>query len=115
MDTVGLLVGVSSVAVGLITVLICLPLLRGQIPRNNLYGFRLAEAFQSDEAWTQINRYGARRMISWAIPLILLGVATCFLPLSQQPWLTGGLALMPVVFVLAPAYETWKYARVTRR
>ena len=90
---------------------LAVPLARGHVRRNVLYGVRIAESLRSDEAWAEINRYGGRRMIIWSLPLIAVGIAAFFLPLRSRTGLTMFLGFAPLVFVLAPVVETWRFAR----
>jgi hypothetical protein len=111
MDPVAITIGVGWMAVGLLTIGLAIPLLQGNIGRNALYGVRFRQSFQSEEAWFAINRYGAKRMIIWALPVIAIGVATLPFPLQRHPLLALLFGFAPLVFVLIPAIDTWYYAR----
>jgi hypothetical protein len=90
---------------------VAVPLLRGRVRRNAFFGVRFAESMQSDEAWLAINRYGARRMIEWSGPLIVVGVVSLLLPLESHFALAMTMGLAPLVFVFAPLVQTYRYAR----
>jgi hypothetical protein len=111
MDAVAVTIGLSWTLIGLLCIALAIPLIKGKVPRNSLYGVRFPQSFQSDEAWLAINRYGGRRMILWAIPLIAVGVASFFLPLQSHPGFTLALGFAPLVFVLIPVIESWRFAR----
>ncbi len=111
MDVVGIIVGVSWIFVGLVCVGLAIPLMNGKVGRNPFYGMRYAKAFESDEAWFAINRYGGRRMFFWSLPLIAIGVVCLFLPLSSHPAMALFAGFAPLVFVFIPAVETWRFAR----
>ncbi len=98
-------------AVGLLSMGLAVPLLQGKVGRNALYGVRFRQSFQSDEAWFAINRYGAQRMMIWALPMIAIGIAVLFLPLQTRPFWALLLGFLPLAFVLIPAIDTWHYAR----
>jgi SdpI/YfhL protein family len=85
MDPVAITISVGWIAAGLLKIGLAIPLLQGKVRRNALYGVRFRQSFQSDEAWFVINRYGAKRMIIWALPMIVLGVATIAFPLQRYP------------------------------
>lgn len=50
-----------------------IPLILGLIPRNRIYGIRLAKTLASDEAWYRANRFGGIVMLIGS--LIYLAVA----------------------------------------
>ena len=110
MDPTGIAIGFSNIFTGGIVLLLALPLLRGSIKPNHLYGVRFAQAFASDQAWYEINRYGARRLIFWSIPVVLLGVVAIFLPLGSSFAATLLFACAPLIVVI-PAIESWRFAR----
>jgi hypothetical protein len=111
MDAVSITVGTSWTLVGLIVIGLAIPLVRGQIGRNGLYGVRFPQSFQSDDARYAINRFGGRCMIAWAVPLTLVGVACFFIPLQSHTGLTLILGFAPLAFVLAPCLQAWRFAR----
>jgi hypothetical protein len=111
MDIVSMTIAGGWIAAGLLTIGLAIPLLQGKIGRNALYGARFRKSFQSDDAWFAINRYGAKRMILWALPMILVGITTLTIPLQSRPVFALLLGLAPLVFVLIPALDTWNFAR----
>lgn len=111
MDTVSVTVGISWMAGGLLMLGLSIPLMRGRVGRNPIYGVRFPRSFQSGDAWTAINRFGGRRLAVWSVPLILVGLVSLFLPLQSNPGLALLLGFGPLVFVLIPAIESWRYAR----
>lgn len=70
-----------SIFCGILFIVVSLPLLRGSIPMNRFYGFRISQAFTSDANWYVINKYGAKALILWSIVMISSGVL--FLLLGQ--------------------------------
>src|SRR5436305_318054 len=102
MDTVATTIGVAWIAVGLLTIGMAIPLLQGKVGPNAQFGIRFRECFQSNEAWFAINRYGAKRMIIAAVPMIVSGVATLFIPLQTRPSWALLLGLAPLAFILIP-------------
>ena len=115
MDAVAAIVGVSWMLLGLLTIGLAIPLLLGKVGRNRVYGVRFLRSFESDEAWYAINRYGAKRMLVWAPLLIAVGLVALFLPLRTHPGWTIVFGFAPLVFVIVPAAEAWKFARNYRR
>jgi hypothetical protein len=110
MDPVALIIGVSWIALGLLVTAAAIPLVRGKVARNGLYGVRLPQSFTSDDAWYAINRFGGRRLILWAAPMIAVGIVCLFLPLRAHPVRTLILGFSPLAFILAPAIQTWRFA-----
>jgi hypothetical protein len=105
-----LILGASNCLSAMLFMLLAIPLMLGRIKRNVWYGVRFRQSFASDEAWQAINRYGARRLFVWSIPLVAIGVVAFFLPLDGHPLLVMAVGLAPLV-VLAPAWESWRFAR----
>ena len=111
MDAVATTVGLSLIAMGVVSIGLAIPLLQGKIGRNAMYGMRFRQSFQSDAAWFAINRYGAKRMIAWAAPIIALGCAALFLPLSAHPTFSLLFACLPLGFLLIAVLDTWRFAK----
>jgi hypothetical protein len=111
MDPVSMTVGISWTVAGLLCIALGIPLARGHVGRNALYGVRLPQSLQSDEAWFAINRFGGKRLIVWSLPLIVVGVVSFFLPLRGRTGLTLTLGFAPLLFILIPAVEIWRFAR----
>jgi hypothetical protein len=106
-----LFIGVSPLAVATLVGLLCIPLLRGRIPRNRLYGMRFAKSFESEENWLRINRYGARRFVLWSAVLFTTGLAIILVPLSESNGALLLSALAPAIVYVWAAIETHRYAR----
>jgi len=111
MDPVALTIGISWTLVGFICVAAAIPLVRGRVGRNSLYGVRFPQSFQSDDAWYAINRFGGQRLIVWAVPMIAVGIVSFFEPLQNHIGLTLVLGFAPLIFVLIPVLESWRFAR----
>jgi hypothetical protein len=103
-----MIIAAANVGTGLLFILISLPLLKGRIPMNHFYGMRIRRAFESDENWYRINRYGARQLILWSIPVILTGILALFIKFDDADNL-------PVLFLLAPAVAAITSALITYR
>ncbi|PKN33967.1 MAG: hypothetical protein CVU61_11035 [Deltaproteobacteria bacterium HGW-Deltaproteobacteria-19] len=72
---------VTLIVVGIVLFLVSLPLYVGKIKRNSIYGFRIAKAFESEENWYAVNRFGAGAMMLWSVVLAMVGIAC----LNVQP------------------------------
>ncbi len=75
---------------------LALPLMRGKVKRNEVYGVRFAAAMESDEAWDRYNRIGGRYMLIWSIVIGALGLICLWFPPLTGFWIW--------FFGLAPAY-----------
>ena len=111
MDPVALIIGLSWIFAALAITGVAIPLLRGRVRRNDYYGVRFAESLQSDEAWLDINRHGAVRMIVWSVPLLVVGIVSLFLPLQSHFGWALALGLAPLIFIFVPLIQTYRYAR----
>lgn len=94
MDAVSLTIGLSTIAVSLLTAGLSVPMATGRTRRNHLYGARLSASMASDEAWDAVNRYAGRQLIFASVPVLIFGVVALFLPFKQYPLLT---ALCPAI------------------
>ncbi len=110
MDATSIALGLSNIFVGTLMIVISLPLARRKVPMNRLYGVRFKKSFESEENWYAINAYGGRLFIMWSVPLVLIGVATFFLPLEGKPFRITLLACAPLI-LLVPAFMSCRYAR----
>jgi hypothetical protein len=111
MDAVAVTVGIGWTLGGALCFALSIPLARGHVGRNALYGARFPESFASDEAWFAINRFAGRRLAVWSVPLIAVGLVSFFLPLQTHTMLMLVLGFGPLVFLLVPLVQSWRFAR----
>ena len=109
--TENLTMGAVFVLAGALVIAVCLPLLKGQIKPNALYGIRMAKSFESDENWYKMNHYGAKQMILWAGVMMAFGLAMFFLPLQGNKIFATFIATIPVTLMLIPAFQIYSYAK----
>ncbi|MEM1443919.1 MAG: SdpI family protein [Verrucomicrobiota bacterium] len=69
-----LLIAILCLSTGFLCGVLCLPLITKGVGPNPTYGFRIKEAFQSDEAWFAINAYGGKWMLIWSLVIVALGL-----------------------------------------
>ena len=110
MDKTALILGTSLVGLAMVMILLGLPLLMRKIPMNRGYGARFKKSFESEENWYRINAYSAKQLILWSLPLMIIGMATLFLPLAEHPGWTQALALSPLLTV-APCLLSYRHAK----
>ena len=100
-------IATPSILCGILFIVISLPLLRGSIPMNRFYGFRISKAFTSNANGDAINKDGAKALIFLSIVMIASGVLLLFLGLPST--LAG---LIPLVVCTAAAiFQTVHFAR----
>ena len=90
---------------GILFIGISIPLLRGKIPMNGSYGFRIRKAFASDDNWYAINKYGAKQLVIWSSLVVAAGVVLLFVPIPPI------LRVIPLILGLTIAIaRTLRYA-----
>lgn len=92
---------------GLVVIMVCLPLYLGRIKRNIVYGFRIRKAFESEQNWYEINRYGAKSLIIWATFLMAVGIVCLYI--SPESVLTT--AKIGFISIIVPILLTINYAK----
>lgn len=91
---------------GILFIALSIPLLKGKIPKNQLYGFRIQKAFASDDNWYAINKYGAKQLIVCASLLIVAGIVLQFVRITPP------LNVIPLLLATAiPIVKTILFAR----
>ena len=110
MDTINILIGFSNLFCASLFIVLAIPLKNGKIKMNRLYGVRIPKSFESEENWYKINRYGAQRMMIWAIPLIAVGFVSFFIPFNTNLFLISVFGFAPML-ILIPVIEVFSYAR----
>jgi hypothetical protein len=111
MDNWNMIAAAVNIGAGLCFILICIPLLKDKVPMNNFYGMRFAQAFKSNENWYVINRHGARQLIVRSVPLILVGVASLFVPFGDRGELKGLFLFAPAIAAISAFIANYRYAR----
>lgn len=91
-------------ALGPILILASIPLLLGWIPRNRLYGFRVAATLRHDAIWYDVNARSARHVLLLGAVMIVLEFAS---PTTLRPEILGTVA---VVGLAVATVVSWRYA-----
>jgi hypothetical protein len=107
MDTVNAKTAVTLVCLGALVIGVSIPLLLGKIKMNCVYGFRIRKAFQSEENWYLINRYGAKTLMLWSVVIMAVGIACLYI--EPQHVLT--VAKITFISLLVPILKTLYYAK----
>jgi hypothetical protein len=91
-------------ALGPVLVLLSIPLLFGWVPRNRLYGFRVAATLQHDAVWYDVNARSARHFLLLGCVMIALEF---LLPRSLR---TGVLSTIAVAGLATTTVVNWRRA-----
>ncbi len=91
-------------AIGPVLILVSLPLLFGWVPRNRLYGFRVAATLRSDAVWYDVNARSARHFLMLGVAMVALEFAV---PRSFRAQILGTLA---VAGLAAVTFVNWRHA-----
>jgi hypothetical protein len=109
-NAINITLGVSNMVLATLTMLISIPLIKGRVPINKIYGFRIRKAFESEELWYKINAYGGRQLLLWSIPLLMVGITALYIRLEGNDALILTVACSPLI-LLVPAIISWLYGR----
>jgi hypothetical protein len=111
MEFVNYLYGFLYLAVGLVVIWLAIPLKNGKVEMNGLYGARIAISYASESNWYLINAYAGRKLIRWAIVLMLAGVMAFVYPFNGDALSSILYGLIVLIIFLIPAIETISYSR----
>jgi uncharacterized membrane protein len=107
MESVNVKTAITLVCLGIIVILVSVPLYLGKIKMNRAYGFRIRKAFESEENWYGINRYGAKVLMWWSVVIMAIGIACLYI--EPQSVLT--VAKVSFISVAVPIVQTLYYAK----
>ena len=93
-------------AIGPVLLVLSLPLIFRWVPRNRLYGFRVAVTLRSDSIWYDANALAGRYMFALGL---LMVVMEFLLPLTGRS-LHNVLAATAVIGVILMTFIVWRAA-----
>lgn len=102
-------IAITNVIAGILFILMSIPLYREKVEMNYFYGVRFKKSFESEENWYKINKYGAKRLILWSIPLLVCGVFVLFLPPLNEP--IKLIFICAPLIILIPVIESYIYSK----
>lgn len=91
-------------AVGPVLILVSLPLLFGWVPRNRLYGFRVAATLRNDAVWYHVNARSARHFLLLGAAMLVLELV---LPRSLRHEILSAVAIVGLAAVII---VNWRHA-----
>src|SRR4051812_32585536 len=104
-------IALSTLFTGLLMWLVCLPLVKRQVPMNKMYGFRIPAAFESEERWYDINAYGGRQMSRWSWVVTSCGIAGLLIPREYaDAYILGNITIAGIA-LLIPTVQTSRWSR----
>ena len=86
---------IVHIAAGLLVIALAIPLILRRVPMNHVYGVRIRQSFESDEAWYDINEYGGKWLLAYGIVLVVYGIAA-------RPYAPPAQSIWSLVYVVAP-------------
>ena len=104
-------IGGCYLGLGLLGYLISLPLIRGQVPMNHLYGVRTRKSFSSPENWDAINRYGGRQLAGYALGNALVGLVALFVPVAPDRWYFWAILSAPAWLMVPMLWRIFAFAK----
>jgi uncharacterized membrane protein len=106
------ILAVVFLATGLLSAGLSVPLIRGRVPRNHLYGFRTPKTLSSDATWYPANRYSGRQLFGAGVATALGSLA---LLLVSGFLSTDAVALAGLALTLGPlgvaVFRSYRYLR----
>ena len=102
---------VMYVVFGLLLIVLAIPMLRGKVPPNPWYGFRVPDTLSDPTRWYKANRYAARWLLLTGVITVVAAIALYFVPglsVDTYAWLV--LAVFGVPFVLM-IISSFRYLR----
>ncbi len=104
LDLENIVIAAINIFCGLLFVGLAIPLYKGKVKMNYLYGVRFSNSFKSDENWYKINKYGAKRMMIWSIPVFVVGLYALFVPVSETLLVAFSFAPLTVIIAAIESY-----------
>ncbi len=101
-------IAVAHLVVAAVTMAIAVPLIRRKVKMNRWYGVRIPAAFESEEAWFDINHYGGRLLFVWALAIAVTATFGVFLEAAEwisYNWTALAVILGGLAVVVAKIYR----------
>lgn len=91
-------------ALGPVLILVSIPLLFRWVPRNRIYGFRVAATLRHDTVWYDVNARSARHFLLLGATMVVLELT---LPRSVRNEILGTVAVLGLA---AATIVNWRHA-----
>ena len=106
-----LVIAGANLLTALVVIALAVPLIRGKVSPNRLYGVRLRKSFESEDAWYEVNRWGGIELIRWSWAVAAIGLVVLLLPEPGDAWIQIGLSAAPLLYMIG----CWRIYRYTQR
>lgn len=105
--------GLTLAVLGVVFVIIGLPLVRGKVPRNGFYGYRIPTTMRDDRVWYPVNTLMGLWLIWVGTLAFVIGILLLLLRNREDaPRLVLGLGVPALILCLAIGiYRGWRLAR----
>ena len=100
---------------GLLLIALSIPLIRGRIPPNGLYGFRVPSTLNDPQLWYTVNAYAGKRLLVAGLGIIAAPPALALLPgLSLDAYALLCLAVIGALLAWA-VIDSFRYLQTLKR
>lgn len=107
------MITIGSIFFVAVTMIItAIPLLRGRVQPNALYGIRTQQSLRDEASWYRINKIGGQAFVQAGVALIPLSLLPLVADPAQKPVIFTVLAVLPTLSV--SAWAAWVVLRATR-
>ena len=100
--------GMGFMTMGCVLFSLSLPLWLGLMPMNPVYGFRIPQAFISEERWYDVQRQGGLSLMKISGVIVLIGLIGLFvLPRDEEIYALASTLMMLVALLYAIGHTCW--------
>lgn len=102
-----LLLQILFVSVGVLLIALSIPLIRGKIPPNGLYGFRTPRTMSDPGIWYPANTYAAWRLLWVGIVIAIAALTVCLIPglkVDVYAYIIAGVAGIGLIVTLIQSF-----------
>jgi hypothetical protein len=115
MTLITIVISLSYIFCGIFLTIICLPLLKGKVIFDSLYGVSIKKAFKSEENWYRLNKFGAEKFIPSSLFLIVLGFTSLLYPVTSMYSRFFVFVVVPLVAVTIPVIQIIDFIRTSNK
>jgi hypothetical protein len=102
---------VFLVAAHLLLIALAVPMIRGKVKPNGLYGFRIPLTLDNPQIWYPANRYAGWLLLAWALISLVATLGLPFLPGMDLDRYAVWLLVFDLVGLAVVFLLSWRYAR----
>jgi hypothetical protein len=99
---------IMYIILAVLMILVSIPLIRGMIKPNLLYGFRFPQTLANTDIWYKVNAYGGRLLFGLGVVTALVDTALYFLGFDKDTYATLCAAVM-LIGLFVTLGMTWSY------